>query len=74
MRIVAAEPQTRFVPALVEAAEPGKLQRARSRLARTGRGDIELEIDGGGAAVILQQFGVCCAAAGQTHYRGEGPT
>lgn len=50
MRIVAAEPQTRFVPALVEAAEPGKLQRARSRLARTGRGDIELEIDGGGAS------------------------
>jgi transposase len=45
MRIV--EPtaqQMTFVPALVEA--PEKTQRARSMVARAGRGDIELEIDG----------------------------
>jgi len=45
MRIV--EPtaqQMTFVPALVEAAE--RTPRARPRPARTGRGDIELEIEG----------------------------
>jgi transposase len=45
MRIVEpAAQQMTFVPALVEAAE--KASRARPRPARTGRGDIELEIDG----------------------------
>jgi len=46
MRIVDPEPQMSFVPALVEAADPEKVDRARSRPARTGRGDIELEFEG----------------------------
>jgi transposase len=41
MRIAEPEPQMTFVPALVETAE-----RARPRPSRSGRGDIELEIDG----------------------------
>ena len=46
MRIVDPEPAVSFVPALVEAADPEKVDRARSRPARTGRGDIELEFEG----------------------------
>jgi len=46
MRIVEPKPQVSFVPALVEAADPEKVDRARSRPARTGRGDIELEFEG----------------------------
>jgi transposase len=34
------------VPAVVEAADPEKVDRARPRPARTGRGDIELEFEG----------------------------
>jgi transposase len=45
MRIVEpAVQQMTFVPALVEAAE--KTPRARPKPAQTGRGDIELEIEG----------------------------
>jgi transposase len=44
MRITDPEPQTSFVPALVE--EPERVERARPRPDRAGRGDIELEIDG----------------------------
>ena len=44
MRIVDPEPRMSFVPALVEA--PEKAERARPKPARSGRGDIELEIDG----------------------------
>lgn len=44
MRLPEPEPQMTFVPALVE--EPEKAERARARPARSGRGDIELEIDG----------------------------
>jgi transposase len=46
MRIVAPEPQVSFVPALVEAVDAEKADRARPRPARTGRGDIELEFEG----------------------------
>ena len=46
MRIVDPEPQVSFVPALDEVADPGKADRARPRLVRTGRGDIELEFEG----------------------------
>jgi transposase len=46
MRIVEPEPAVRFVPAVVEAADPEKVDRARPRPARTGRGDIELEFEG----------------------------
>ncbi len=46
MRIVEPEPQVSFVPAVVEPADPEKVDRARSRPARTGRGDIELEFEG----------------------------
>jgi transposase len=44
MRIADPEPQLTFVPALVEA--PDKPSRTRPRPARSGHGDIELEIDG----------------------------
>ena len=44
MRIPEPEPRMTFVPALVE--EPEKPGRVRPRPARSGRGDIELEIDG----------------------------
>jgi len=44
MRIADPEPQMTFVPALVEA--PATAERARPQPARSGRGDIELEIDG----------------------------
>lgn len=44
MRISEPELRMTFVPALVEA--PEKPGRARPRPARSGRGDIELEIDG----------------------------
>ncbi len=46
MRIVDPEPAVSFVPAVVEAADPEKADRARPRPARTGRGDIELEFEG----------------------------
>jgi transposase len=46
MRIVDPEPTMSFVSAVVEAADPGKVDRARPRPARTGRGDIELEFEG----------------------------
>ena len=44
MRIPEPEPRMTFVPVLVE--EPEKPGRVRPRPARSGRGDIELEIDG----------------------------
>ena len=44
MRILDPQPRMSFVPALVEA--PEKAERARPKPARSGRGDIELEIDG----------------------------
>ena len=44
MRILDPQPRMIFVPALVEA--PEKAERARPKPARSGRGDIELEIDG----------------------------
>jgi transposase len=44
MMIPEPEPPMAFVPALVE--EPEKPGRARPKLVRSGRGDIELEIDG----------------------------
>ena len=46
MRIADPEPAVSFVPAVVETADPEKVDRARSRSARTGRGDIELEFEG----------------------------
>ena len=46
MRIVEPEPAVSFVPAVVEAVDPEKVDRARPRPARAGRGDIELEFDG----------------------------
>jgi transposase len=46
MRIVDPEPAVSFVPAVVEAVDPEKVERARPRPARTGRGDIELEFEG----------------------------
>jgi transposase len=46
MRIVDPEPALSFVPAVVEAGDPEKVDRARPRPARTGRGDIELEFEG----------------------------
>jgi transposase len=46
MRIVDPEPAVSFVPAVVETADPEKVDRARPRPARTGRGDIELEFEG----------------------------
>jgi transposase len=46
MRIVDPEPAVSFVPALVEAADPERVDRARPRPARTGPGDIELEFEG----------------------------
>lgn len=46
MRIVDPEPAVSFVPAVVEAVDPEKMERARPRPARTGRGDIELEFEG----------------------------
>lgn len=46
MRIVDPEPAVSFVPAVVETADPEKLDRVRPRPARTGRGDIELEFEG----------------------------
>nr|WP_295113309.1 transposase [uncultured Caulobacter sp.] len=46
MRIAEPEPAVSFVPAVVEAADPEKVDRARPRPARTGRGDIELEFEG----------------------------
>ena len=46
MRIVDPEPAVSFVPAVVEAADPEKVDRGRPRPARTGRGDIELEFEG----------------------------
>jgi transposase len=44
MRIADPEPPPSFVPAVVE--EPERVDRARPRSARTGRGDIELEFEG----------------------------
>jgi transposase len=46
MRIVDPEPGVSFVPAVVEAVDPERVDRARPRSARTGRGDIELEFEG----------------------------
>ena len=46
MRIEDPEPRVNFVPALVEAADPEAVDRARPKPARAGRGDIELEFDG----------------------------
>lgn len=46
MRIIELEPQVSFVPAVVEAADPEKVDRARPRPARSGRGHIELEFEG----------------------------
>jgi transposase len=46
MRIVDREAAVSFVPAVVEAGDPEKAERARPRPARTGRGDIELEFEG----------------------------
>jgi transposase len=46
MRVVESEPPVSFVPALVEAADPETVARARPKPSRTGRGDIELEFDG----------------------------
>jgi transposase len=46
MRIVDPEPAVSFVPAVVEVADPKKLDQVRPRPARTGRGDIELEFEG----------------------------
>jgi transposase len=46
MRIVDPEPAVSFVPAVVEAVDPEKVDRARPRPAPTGRGDIELEFEG----------------------------
>jgi transposase len=45
MRIVDPEPAVSFVPAVVEAADSEKADRARPRPARTSRGDIELEFE-----------------------------
>ena len=46
MRIEDPAPRMDFVPALVEAVEPEKSERARRGPPRAGRGDIELEFEG----------------------------
>lgn len=46
MRIVEPEAQVSFVPAVVEGVDPEKVDRARPRPTRSGRGDIELEFEG----------------------------
>jgi transposase len=46
MRIVDPEPAVSFVPAVVETADPEKVDGARPRSVRAGRGDIELEFEG----------------------------
>ncbi len=46
LRIEDPAPRVDFVPALVEAAEPERSERARRGPPRAGRGDIELEFEG----------------------------
>ncbi len=45
MRLVDPDPQVSFVPAVVEAADAEKAERARRGPPQAGRGDIELEFE-----------------------------